>query len=173
MDTEWIGTSLERIADALERLIELKSKPRQTRNPAPTTYDPHFIDAWKKYPKRNGSNSKAGAFKAWRARLKQSNDGMSEIALMLEGVKRYAAWCDETNKTNTEVVMQASRFFGPRGEYLETWAFPPPEVKAIRVPREGKELVKLAAKYGLEARVGELTWDFRQRVENHIAQLEI
>ncbi len=168
---EQASDSLLRIATALERLVELKEKPRQTRNPAPTTYDPHFIDAWKAYPKRNGSNSKAGAFKAWSARVKQSNAHI--IHVMFEGVARYAAWCDATNKTGTEVVMQASRFFGPQREYENAWDIPPPEAKVIHVPSELDALVKFGKKHGVPTRVGESKWDYKARVEAHLAQPEI
>ena len=50
-------------------------------------YSPEFETAWQAYPKRAGGNSKSGAFKAWKARLK---DGVKPED-MLAGVKRYAA----------------------------------------------------------------------------------
>ena len=162
--------SMARFIAMYEQALESNRKPRQTRKPAPTTYDPHFIDAWVAYPKRNGSNSKAGAFKAWHARVKQSNDHMAEIHAMFEGVERYAAWCDATNKTGTEVVMQASRFFGPQREYENAWDIPPPEVKVIRVPSELDALVKFGKKHGVATRYGESKWDYKARVENHVAQ---
>ena len=162
--------TLLRIALSLERLIELKEKPRQKRNAAPSEYSPAFIEAWNAYPKRNGSNSKAGAFKAWDARVKLSRNSEDEMALMLRGVKRYAAWCEATNKTGTEVVMQASRFFGPQHEYQNAWDVPPTTVQSVRIPYDVNELVKFAASYGIEANVGESPRDFRQRVENNIAQ---
>ncbi|HHS9579441.1 TPA: conserved phage C-terminal domain-containing protein, partial [Raoultella planticola] len=55
--------------------------------PAKQDYSPEFETAWDAYPKRAGGNSKAGAFKAWKARLK---DGVKPDD-MLAGVKRYAA----------------------------------------------------------------------------------
>ena len=160
---------LFRIATALERLVELKSKPRQTRTSAPAVYDPEFINAWKAYPSRNGSNSKAAAFKAWRTRMKQSNDVESKIALMSAGVERYALWCHATDKTGTDLVMQASRFFGPGHEYENLWDVPR-ETLLIRVPHDLDRLVKFASDYGLIAHTGEKLSEFRRRVEDHIAQ---
>ena len=164
-----ISETLLRIADSLEQLVEIKNKPRQARSSAPSEYDPRFIKAWEIYPKRNGSNSKAGAYKAWRARIAQSSDKNAEVMIMFEGVERYAAWCDATEKTNTEIVMQAQRFFGPRREYEGAFEVVV-QKQLIRVPVETNELVKFAREHGIEAHIGESTFDFRHRVENTIAQ---
>lgn len=82
-----------------------------------------FEQAWQAYPKRAGGNSKADALKAWKARLK-------ERVLpnrMLEGVRRYAAFCEATEKTGTEYVKQAATFFGPALHFDEPWTPPPPK----------------------------------------------
>jgi hypothetical protein len=49
-------------------------------------YSNEFEQAWQAYPKRAGGNSKAAAWKAWKARIK---DGVNTEA-MLAGVNRYA-----------------------------------------------------------------------------------
>ena len=161
--------SLRRIADALECLIEMQKKRRKKRSSAPLEYDQYFLDAWKIYPKRNGSNSKAGGFKSWRARAAQANDSLAEIHLMFEGTARYAAWCDATEKTGSETVMQASRFYGPRQEYLNAWEIVVVD-EVIKVPYDHAKLKEFAARYGLEAGVGESWGDFKKRVERHLAQ---
>lgn len=85
-----------------------------------------FEEAWAAYPKRAGSNSRADAAKAWDARVKAGADP----AAMLEGVKRYAAFCCATRKVGTEYVKQAATFFGPSEHFLEAWT-PPPGQRVI------------------------------------------
>lgn len=83
-------------------------------------YSPEFEKAWQAYPKRAGGNSKAAAFKAWNARLK---DGVkSEV--MLAGVKRYAAYARATGSAGTQYVKQAVSFFGPDRHFEESWQAP-------------------------------------------------
>lgn len=70
-------------------------------------YSPEFEQAWQEYPKRAGGNSKSAAFKAWKARLREG----IKPEVMLDGVKRYAAWVRATGNTGTQFVKQAATFF--------------------------------------------------------------
>ncbi|BBE80233.1 hypothetical protein MRY16398_52890 [Phytobacter sp. MRY16-398] len=88
--------------------------------PAKQDYSPEFETAWQVYPKRAGGNSKAAAFKAWKARLK---DGVKPET-MLAGVKRYAAYSRTTGGTGTQFVKQAATFFGPDRHFDEPWQAP-------------------------------------------------
>lgn len=88
--------------------------------PAKQDYSPEFETAWQVYPKRAGGNSKAAAFKAWKARLK---DGVKPET-MLAGVKRYAAYARATGSTGTQFVKQAATFFGPDRHFDESWQAP-------------------------------------------------
>jgi hypothetical protein len=81
-------------------------------------YDPEFETAWKRYPKREGSNPKNKAYSAWKARLKA---GVTREQLA-NGVSRYLAYCDAKGSVGTGYVMQAVRFFGPGEEYDNDWA---------------------------------------------------
>lgn len=83
-------------------------------------YSPEFEKAWQAYPKRAGGNSKAAAFKAWNARLK---DGVKP-EVMLAGVKRYAAYARATGSAETQYVKQAVSFFGPDRHFEESWQAP-------------------------------------------------
>ena len=83
-------------------------------------YSPDFETAWQAYPKRAGGNSKSGAWKAWKARLK---DGVNPEA-MLAGVKRYAAYARATGSVGTQFVKQAATFFGPDRHFEELWQAP-------------------------------------------------
>ena len=83
-------------------------------------YSPEFETAWQAYPKRAGGNSKAAAFKAWNARLK---DGVKP-EVMLAGVKRYAAYARATGSAGTQYVKQAASFFGPDRHFEESWQVP-------------------------------------------------
>lgn len=83
-------------------------------------YSPEFETAWQAYPKRAGGNSKSGAWKAWKARLK---DGVKPDD-MLAGVKRYAAYARATGSVGTQYVKQAATFFGPDRHFEESWKAP-------------------------------------------------
>ncbi|SVJ58172.1 replication protein [Klebsiella pneumoniae] len=83
-------------------------------------YSPEFEKAWQAYPKRAGGNSKAAAFKAWNARLK---DGVKP-EVMLAGVKRYADYARATGSAGTQYVKQAVSFFGPDRHFEESWQAP-------------------------------------------------
>lgn len=89
-------------------------------------YLPEFEAAWQAYPKRAGGNSKAAAYKAWKARLK---DGVKPED-MLAGVKRYAAYVRATDSTGTRYVKQAATFFGPDKHFDEAWLVETPANKA-------------------------------------------
>lgn len=98
------------------------SSSLRSEEPAPRRggYTAEFEEAWACYPKRAGGNSKADAFKAWTARMR---DGATAEA-MTTGVVRYAAFCRATGKLGTEFVKQAATFFGPAQHFGESWALP-------------------------------------------------
>lgn len=85
-----------------------------------TDYFPEFEEAWQVYPKRAGGNSKASAFKSWKARLRE---GVNP-ADMLAGVNRYAAYVRATGSAGTQFVKQAASFFGPDRHFEESWQAP-------------------------------------------------
>lgn len=87
-----------------------------------TEYSPEFEEAWRLYPKRNGGNSKQAAFKAWNARIKQ---GVSS-QVMLEGIKRYAAFIRAEAREGTSYVKQACTFLGPDAHFEEEWTITKP-----------------------------------------------
>lgn len=91
-------------------------------------YSPAFEEAWQVYPKRHGGNSKQAAWKAWNARLKQG----VEPEVMLEGVKRYAAFLAADGKIGTAYVKQAATFFGPDRHFEEPWMVEAPAAKDPR-----------------------------------------
>ncbi|WP_320704774.1 helix-turn-helix domain-containing protein [Enterobacter asburiae] len=83
-------------------------------------YSNEFEQAWQAYPKRAGGNSKAAAWKAWKARIK---DGVNTEA-MLDGVNRYAGYVRATGSAGTQYVKQAATFFGPDRHFEESWQAP-------------------------------------------------
>lgn len=77
------------------------------------------------YPKRDGSQRWGDALNHLRARLKEGE----ETEIILEGIKRYAAWCRERDMEHTPYVQQAATFLGRNRGYLEDWDLPVKEVK--------------------------------------------
>lgn len=95
-------------------------KRREEKSKEVDIYVEQFDQAMTAYPKRAGGNSRAEAKKAWDARLKAGADPGD----MIDGVIRYRAFCEATQKVGTEYVKQAATFFGPSEFWKEAWAAP-------------------------------------------------
>lgn len=100
--------------------IGVCSKAYSENRSSKENYSNDFEQAWQAYPKRAGGNSKAAAWKAWKARIK---DGVTTVA-MLDGVNRYAAYVRATGSAGTQYVKQAATFFGPDRHFDESWQAP-------------------------------------------------
>lgn len=87
---------------------------------AKPNYSPEFETWWALYPKRAGGNSKHDAWNQFQARLRAGET----FQAMLDGLKRYRAYCEATQKVGSDYVMQAVRFLGKSRQYLETWEIP-------------------------------------------------
>lgn len=86
------------------------------QKPAKSQYPADFEEAWSQYPKRPG-NSKADAFKQWKARIK----GGATPEEMINGVIAYAKYC-RIERTEPNYVKQAATFFGPGKHYEADWS---------------------------------------------------
>lgn len=105
-----------------ENMSGLKKTPNQTPPLGNNKkYPDEFETLWREYPRREGSNSKAGAFKAWKARVR---DGVHETT-MLEAVLRYRAYCQSKKIIGTEFVKLAQTFLGPNHEFENPWEIKP------------------------------------------------
>lgn len=100
--------------------IGVCSKAYSENRSSKENYSNEFEQAWQAYPKRAGGNSKAAAWKAWKARIK---DGVTTVE-MLAGVNRYAAYVRATGSAGTQYVKQAATFFGPDRHFEESWQAP-------------------------------------------------
>lgn len=94
-----------------------KDKHQGADKPAPRV-PAEFAEFWLAYPKREGSNSKADALKAWNARIRAGVKAED----MLAGVKRYAAFCAAKGMVGTQYVKQASSFLGTGEHWAAEWA---------------------------------------------------
>lgn len=103
-------------------LLAARQRATLTTAPGPVldAAEAAFAAAWADYPKRLGSNSRRDARRAWDRCVAA---GVSPEDLHA-GVRAYAAHCQATGKTGTELVMQAQRFFGPGAYYEQTWGLP-------------------------------------------------
>lgn len=98
-----------------------KKMPNQTPPTGNKNYPDGFEAVWREYPKREGSNSKASAFKAWKARLR---DGIPEKT-MFEAVLRYRTYCQAKKIIGTEFVKLAQTFLGTNHEFENPWEINP------------------------------------------------
>lgn len=108
----------------------LKECPSPSPSPSPSdsntkdsvpskdgTYPPEFEEIWKLKPKREGGNPKAGAFKAYKARLKQG----ATLEEIKDGVIRYKKFCDAKGLIDTDKVQMMQTFLGPNENFRESW----------------------------------------------------
>ncbi len=126
------GTTPEPLpASPPPRLLDSKTP----RHPRAVAQDAAFEEAWAKYPKRAGGNSKSLARKAWAARVREG----VEPAEMLAGTDRYAAFLRATGKEGSQFVKQAATFFGPDAHWSEPWNLPdaPPSGAPANPPVTG------------------------------------
>ncbi|MFZ6875946.1 hypothetical protein ACO0LF_28120 [Undibacterium sp. Di27W] len=77
-----------------------------------------FETAWKAYPRRPGASKK----EAWQAWLARRRDGV-DAALMVDGVRRYAAYIIASGQA-PKFVKHAATFFGPYEHYKADWSVP-------------------------------------------------
>ena len=96
---------------------EIESKPKTSIR---ARDEEAFADTWLLYPKRAGGNSKADAFKAWTARIKQGYTPEE----MLQGTERYYQFCVATDLIKTQFVKTAATFYGPGLHFKEDWTPP-------------------------------------------------
>lgn len=111
------------------RSPEIKNKrntSREIHTPRVSLSDAQFDDFKTTYPKRAGDQGWQQARKAIHARLREGHS----MADMLAGARRYAAYCEATDKLGTQYVKQAATFVGPERHFLEPWT--PPPTKAQR-----------------------------------------
>lgn len=87
--------------------------------------DQDFLVAWGRYPKRDGTNSRANAWKAWAMRVREGATASDLIA----GVDRYAAWIRARGVEKTRFVMQAQTFFGPGEHWKESYDLAEPPTR--------------------------------------------
>lgn len=95
-----------------------------------SAYSAEFESFWAEYPKREGSNSKKTAFKAWNARLRS---GVKAEDLIL-AAKRYAAQQFAAGNLGTPYVKQAATFLGADEHFREVLAS---NIHPIRQGRDG------------------------------------
>jgi len=159
----WAAKARVSMAEASERnanAMRTHCEGNATHNPIPITQNQKikssvrqaapnadFDALWQAYPKRGGSNSKADARKCFEARVRE---GVA-FADLMQGVTRYANFMQITGKVGTEFVMQASRFLGPGGHYLNDWDPPAAPAPAPRAPsRDMQAIINLEEmKHGL------------------------
>ncbi|WP_321842652.1 helix-turn-helix domain-containing protein [Burkholderia cepacia] len=94
------------------------NKPSMNRS---RSCDSKFDEAWRQYPKREGSNSKQAAQRAWNARIREGIDP----GVLVAAVVAYAAAMKAAGNVGTPYVKQASTFFG-RDRHFEEFAKPRP-----------------------------------------------
>jgi hypothetical protein len=139
-------SQLDRIEAKLDELLARKKKPVKAKS-ATEEYPGDFLDVWRIYPKRSGSNPKGKAFSAFNKRIDEG-DSWHEL---FDGAEKYHRYCDATGKVGTEFVMQAATFFGPERHYENDWTIPKAATRKS-LPRNDEDLEAFAVEQGLHER---------------------
>lgn len=118
-------TPTEADARCIEERKEKKSPshtPPLKKKSQGSAYSSEFECVWKDRPKRSGSDDKRRAWQAWRARQQEGHTTES----MADGMKRYCAYCDATDRTGSQFVMLTATFYGPADppHFTQSWAAP-------------------------------------------------
>lgn len=132
-------------------------------------YPIEFEVFWGEYPKRHTSSNKRETYKQWVAREKNG----ANLNDMINGAKRYAAYCDKTGILGTPYVKDPKSFLGPCQHYMMDWHVE--EVKKLlTVPRDFSQLSAFAQKHQLPgAYPGESPQDYSSRLSRAIEENQI
>ena len=143
----------------MDRVLALLDKPKRTVKQKQAEYTPEFEEIWQMYPKRAGNNPKNTAWRALQARLSEQ----TPLPAVVEGVRRYKAFCEATGRIGTEYVMQGATFFGPRREWENDWDVP----HETRMPKTDKDWLEYGKEHHLEPKVGEEWHQYKARLMEH------
>jgi len=126
----------ETLHETPSNATEKKREEERRGEESVTALHATFQSAWSEYPKRAGGNPRRSAEKAWGARVREGADPSA----MLDGVRRYRAYCERTGRIGGDYVLQAATFFGPDRRYEEAWDAPadPLELRAAQL-REAQD----------------------------------
>lgn len=128
-------------------------------------YPPAFEQIWEAYPRRGktkGSNdNKRAAYRQYQIRLRQGESPDE----MLQGAERYAEYIRAQNAEGTPFVKQCATFLGPDCHFLCEWE-PPEQTKAM--PKSDDEWLQAGRELGLEPKLGENWFNFRDRVKSKL-----
>ena len=117
------------------------------------TYPDLFEQLWQLRPQRIGNNPKRKAFHAYNARIKEGYEHID----ILEGLKRYTAFCKVSGTVGTPYIMHMSTFLGKDENFLEDWEPPVAEIVET-VESKGRRL-------GITARIGESMESYTRRIQ--------
>jgi hypothetical protein len=122
-----------------------------------------FQKIWKAYPIRAGNNPRSRAMRAYVARIGEGHTATE----MLQGVERYARFCEATGKAGGEYVLQAATFLGSEKLFLQSWS------TAGGTPnwRSTEDGIRTkATDVGLALRPGESWKELEQRINHKLNQ---
>lgn len=124
---------------------QLTINNQQKNDPFPATpnrvngsyeYPEPFERAWSSYPSRDGSNPKVGAYKAFRARVK---DG-APVEDLVRAAGHYHQHCQQRDQVGTPFVQQAATFYGPQEPWMEF--VDPPRANGKSDPNAGMRITR-------------------------------
>jgi len=142
----------------IESKLDLLLAKKKTVKRKPVEYSEDFERVWVNYPNRSGSNPKNKAWSAYRQRLKERVGSEN----LFWGAVNYKKFCDATNKTGTEFVMQTATFFGTEKYYSNDWKLP---ITTEAPPKDNNNLEAWAVGKGIRtARPGETWGEYRKLV---------
>jgi hypothetical protein len=120
--------------------VNVNKKQKSASRPGRPEEPPEFAQFWAEYPKRAGSQKRADALKACRARIAEG----ATWPQIIEGARRYAGYVRAAGTERSPFVMLAATFAGPNREFLNPWETPPAPVSSEKRALEEKNATELA-----------------------------
>lgn len=110
------------VANVAHEDEDVAKKEDAKNTTAPSVPDDDFARFKKAYPERSGGQPWPRARKAINARFRE--DKSLTWQHLIDAAYRYRAYCDATDRTGTEFVLQAATFCGPDKRYQDPWNIP-------------------------------------------------
>lgn len=117
------------------KIVDQGTEPKRAPARPPVAPAEHeaFPEFWAAYPKRYGTNSRAGAAEKFRVLVRSGIDPPALIA----GAERYRRQCEARGIVGSEFVQQATTWLNPKNRaWEEAYDLPDPQKQPIRRDRD-------------------------------------
>lgn len=137
----------------------IKAYWKMTEKKKSNKYSLDFEAAWIERPRRQTTEDKKKAYRAWNARLREGYEPQE----MIDGMMRYCKYIKHTGNEGGPFVLMTATFYGPADPpyFKQEW----PCVTVDRAPRTDQEWQRWGQQKGIDAKMGELMPEYVRRLQ--------